>query len=145
MASAIPPAAWRYWPRSAAPRPRHLRHVAPAGLIFKIGVRQFPPVGVQHREAGVRFFDCPGSREAAGMVRHPAGIAPALSCRSCRPNAPFAELLRLSRLSVLVEWNAERGRAVFGRLAQSKQIASHLLPRRLIWEVFGVYSKSINT
>jgi hypothetical protein len=37
---------------------------------------------------------------------------PALSCRSCRPNAPFAELVRLSRLSITEEWNVERGRAV---------------------------------
>jgi len=39
---------------------------------------------------------------------------PALSWRSCRPNAPFAELVRLSRLSVLDECNVERGRAPLG-------------------------------
>jgi hypothetical protein len=27
-------------------------------------------------------------------------LTPALSCRSCRPNAPFAELVRLSRSSI---------------------------------------------
>jgi hypothetical protein len=37
-----------------------------------------------------------------------------LSCRSCQPNAPFAELVQLSRLSVTDEWNVERGRAVLG-------------------------------
>jgi len=41
-------------------------------------------------------------------------LIPALSCRSCRPNAPFAELVQLSRLSVTDEWNVERGRALFG-------------------------------
>jgi hypothetical protein len=41
-------------------------------------------------------------------------LTPALSCRSCRPNAPFAELVRLSRSSVFDEWNVERGRAVLG-------------------------------
>jgi hypothetical protein len=41
-------------------------------------------------------------------------LIPALSCRSCRPNAPFAELLKLSRSSVADEWNVERGRAVIG-------------------------------
>jgi len=41
-------------------------------------------------------------------------LIPALSCRSCRPNAPFAELLKLSRMSVADEWNMERGRAVLG-------------------------------
>ena len=40
-------------------------------------------------------------------------LIPALSCRSCRPNAPFAELVQLSRLSVTDEWNVERGSALF--------------------------------
>jgi len=50
------------------------------------------------------------------LDRHPdaalTSLIPALSCRSCRPNAPFAELLRLS---VLDEWNVARGRAVRGQ------------------------------
>jgi hypothetical protein len=29
-----------------------------------------------------------------------SSLIPALSCRSCRPNAPFAELVRLSRTSI---------------------------------------------
>ena len=37
------------------------------------------------------------------------------ACRSCRPNAPFAELVWLSRLSMTDEWNVERGRACGGR------------------------------
>jgi hypothetical protein len=35
-------------------------------------------------------------------------LTPALSCRSCRPNAPFAELLSLSKSSLAVEYYAER-------------------------------------
>jgi hypothetical protein len=35
-------------------------------------------------------------------------LTPALSCRSCRPNAPFAELVRLSKSSVAEEYYAER-------------------------------------
>jgi hypothetical protein len=38
----------------------------------------------------------------------------ALSCRSCRPNAPFAELVRLSRTSIADEMREERRRRVLG-------------------------------
>ncbi len=38
----------------------------------------------------------------------------ALSCRSCRPNAPFAELVRLSRTSIADEMRIERRRRVLG-------------------------------
>jgi len=41
-------------------------------------------------------------------------LIPALSCRSCRPNAPFAELVRLSRTSIADEMRAEHRRRVFG-------------------------------
>jgi hypothetical protein len=41
-------------------------------------------------------------------------LIPALSCRSCRPNAPFAELLQLSRSSVADELNVSRTREVIG-------------------------------
>jgi hypothetical protein len=34
-------------------------------------------------------------------------LIPALSCRSCRPNAPFAELVRLSRTSIADEMRSE--------------------------------------
>ena len=37
-------------------------------------------------------------------------LIPALSCRSCRPNAPFAELVCLSKSSVAEEYYAERSR-----------------------------------
>jgi hypothetical protein len=35
-------------------------------------------------------------------------LIPALSCRSCRPNAPFAELVCMSKSSVAEEYYAER-------------------------------------
>jgi hypothetical protein len=40
-------------------------------------------------------------------------LIPALSCRSCRPNAPFAELVRLSRASIADEmWEGHRRRVL---------------------------------
>jgi hypothetical protein len=39
---------------------------------------------------------------------------PALSCRSCLPNAPFAELVRLSRTSIADEMRIEHTRQVLG-------------------------------
>jgi hypothetical protein len=41
-------------------------------------------------------------------------LIPALSCRSCRPNAPFAELVRLSRTSSADEMREEHRRRVLG-------------------------------
>jgi hypothetical protein len=41
-------------------------------------------------------------------------LIPSLSCRSCRPNAPFAELVRLSRTSVADEMREEHRRRVLG-------------------------------
>jgi beta-phosphoglucomutase-like phosphatase (HAD superfamily) len=50
--------------------------------------------------------------------RHPdaavSSLIPALSCRSCRPNAPFTELVRLSRKSIADEMREEHGRRVLG-------------------------------
>jgi hypothetical protein len=55
---------------------------------------------------------CPACRTTSGidlrtLDRHRdaavTSLTPALSCRSCRPNAPFAELVRLSRISVADE------------------------------------------
>jgi hypothetical protein len=40
-------------------------------------------------------------------------LIPALSCRSCRPNAPFAELVRLSRTSI-DEMRIEHTRRLLG-------------------------------
>jgi hypothetical protein len=48
------------------------------------------------------------------LDRHPwsalTSLIPTLSCRSCRPNAPFAELVRLSKTSVADEIREERSR-----------------------------------
>ena len=41
-------------------------------------------------------------------------LIPALSCRSCRPNAPFAELVRLSRTSIADEMREEHRRQMLG-------------------------------
>jgi len=41
-------------------------------------------------------------------------LIPVLSCRSCRPNAPFAELLRLSQTSIADEIYMERSRRRLG-------------------------------
>jgi outer membrane lipase/esterase len=48
-------------------------------------------------------------------------LTPALSCRSCRPNAPFAELLKLSRLGVTDEWNVEREGGAWRMRAENKR------------------------
>jgi hypothetical protein len=42
-------------------------------------------------------------------------LIPALSCRSCRPNAPFAELVRLSRTSIADEMREEHRQRVLGK------------------------------
>jgi hypothetical protein len=39
-------------------------------------------------------------------------LIPSLSCRSCRPHPPFAELVRLSRTSIADEMRIERTRRV---------------------------------
>ncbi len=39
-------------------------------------------------------------------------LIPALSCRGCRPNAPFAELVRLSRKSIADEMREDHQRRV---------------------------------
>ena len=41
-------------------------------------------------------------------------LIPSLSCRSCRPNAPFAELVRLSPTSIADEIHAEYTRSRLG-------------------------------
>jgi hypothetical protein len=41
-------------------------------------------------------------------------LIPALSCRSCRPNAPFAELVRLSKTSIADEMREEHACRVLG-------------------------------
>src|SRR5437867_627383 len=64
---------------------------------------------------------CPACRtinavDLRTLDRHRAAaimsLIPTLSCRSCRPNAPFAELLRLSRTSIADEMREEQRRRV---------------------------------
>jgi hypothetical protein len=66
---------------------------------------------------------CPACRtinaiDLRTLDRHPdaavTSLIPALSCRSCRPNAPFAELVRLSRTSLADEMREEYRRRVLG-------------------------------
>jgi hypothetical protein len=66
---------------------------------------------------------CPACRTANAIDlrtldrHHDAAVTsliPALSCRSCRPNAPFAELVRLSRTSIADEMREEHTRRVLG-------------------------------
>src|SRR5271163_3462422 len=51
-----------------------------------------------------------------GLDRHSdaavTSLIPALFCRSCRPNAPFAELVQLSRTSIADEMRIEHTRRV---------------------------------
>ncbi len=66
---------------------------------------------------------CPACRttnaiDLRTLDRHPdaavSSLIPALSCRSCRPHAPFAELVRLSRTSIADEMREEHRRRVLG-------------------------------
>ena len=66
---------------------------------------------------------CPAGRtinaiDLRNLDRHPdaaiSSLIPVLSCRSCRPNAPFAELVRLSRTSIADEMREEHRRRVLG-------------------------------
>jgi hypothetical protein len=41
-------------------------------------------------------------------------LIPSLSCRACRPNAPFVQLVKLSQTSVADELNVSRTRTVIG-------------------------------
>jgi len=67
---------------------------------------------------------CPACRtinaiDLRGLDRHHdaavTSLIPALSCRSCRPNAPFAELVRLSRKSIADEMREEHRRRMIER------------------------------
>jgi hypothetical protein len=69
------------------------------------------------------WVSCPACRtiqaiDLRTLDRHPDAAAtsliPWLSCRSCRPNAPFAELVRLSRMSIADEMREEHRRQVLG-------------------------------
>jgi hypothetical protein len=76
------------------------------------------PLSGRHWYIWVR---CPPCRTAQA-VDHRAldrravvtSLNPALSCRSCRPNAPFAELLRRSKISNAYEVREAHTRRVLG-------------------------------
>ncbi|MFZ1150225.1 MAG: hypothetical protein WAR76_10895 [Xanthobacteraceae bacterium] len=53
-------------------------------------------------------------RSTVTTTRQLTSLIPALSCRSCRPNAPFAELVRLSRTSIADEMREEHRRRILG-------------------------------
>jgi hypothetical protein len=66
---------------------------------------------------------CPACRtinaiDLRGLDRHHdaavTSLIPALSCRSCRPDAPFAELVRLSRKSIADELREQHRRRTIG-------------------------------
>jgi hypothetical protein len=66
---------------------------------------------------------CPACRTTTSidlrtLDRHPdttvTSLIPALSCRSCRPHPPFAELVRLSKHSIADELNVSRNRERYG-------------------------------
>ena len=64
------------------------------------------------------WVSCPAGRttnaiDLRTLDRHRDAAITSLSCRSCRPNAPFAELVRLSRTSIADEMREEhRGRVL---------------------------------
>jgi hypothetical protein len=66
---------------------------------------------------------CPACRtmssiDLRALDHHPdaavTSLIPALSCRSCRPHAPFAELVRLSGSSVAGALNVSRNQMIIG-------------------------------
>jgi hypothetical protein len=66
---------------------------------------------------------CPACRTTAAVDlrridRHPGAAVTslilALSCRGCRPDAPFAELVRLSKTDIAEEMREEHRRQVMG-------------------------------
>ena len=67
---------------------------------------------------GAHMADPEGAFDLRTLDRHRdaavTSLIPALSCRSCRPNAPFAEFVQLSRTSMADETREEHRRRVFG-------------------------------
>ncbi len=83
----------------------------------------------QMSEDAERLIAAWNERQARGMPmsfsptlrmldRHPdaavTSLIPSLSCRSCRPNAPFAKLVRFSKTSIADEMREEQRRRVLG-------------------------------
>jgi hypothetical protein len=77
-------------------------------------------ISAQHWFLWVRCPACctTQSIDLGRLDRHPdtmvTSLILALSCRSCRPQAPFAELVRLSPSSIAAEMREEHRRRVLG-------------------------------
>jgi hypothetical protein len=77
-------------------------------------------VAAQHWFLWVRCPGCCTTQlvDLRRLDRHPdtmvTGLIPALSCRTCRPHAPFAEIVRLSSTSVTDDemWEEHRRRVL---------------------------------
>jgi hypothetical protein len=78
----------------------------------------------------VWVISCRGADES-GCPLYPRKRTPALSCRSCRPNAPFAELVRLSRTSVVDEMREEHRLTLRCLLHWNLAFAISIAPRRV--------------
>jgi hypothetical protein len=94
------------------------------GAAIRAGYWAVGPLSSLPNDQRDRFAQLDRHRDAAV-----SSLIPALSCRSCRPNAPFAELVRLSRTSI-----ADRT-CDFLRVLQS----SHSLPNAIFWEDYISY------
>ena len=104
--------------RTSAARPRRRKPRLGAPMIF------LPTIGAAIM-AGYWFLwaRCPACQtinaiDLRALDRHHdaavTSLIPALSCCSCRPNAPFAKLVRLSRTSIADEMREEHRRRVLG-------------------------------
>jgi hypothetical protein len=91
-----------------------------------------PTIGAAVR-AGYWFLwvRCPACRtinaiDLRGLDRHAdaavTSLIAALSCRCCRPNAPFAELVRLSRTSIADEMREEHAPRLRGMIQRQKSL-----------------------
>jgi hypothetical protein len=75
-------------------------------------------IAAQHWYLWVR---CPGCTQSVDLRRldwHPdtmvTSLIPKLSCRNCRPHAPFAELVKLSPTSIAGEMREEHRKRLLG-------------------------------
>jgi hypothetical protein len=134
-------AKWRISAGRAAPIYPHLARFAfcefPRTPLFLMRSWQIPSIATfavrtpEQKFAFCESTDKAGSRDVPPVMHRPPRVAgptqldrhrdaamtsliPALSCRSCRPNAPFAELVRLSRTSIADEMRIEHTRRVLG-------------------------------
>jgi hypothetical protein len=105
-------------------------HEHAANICFSdrlFGIKHFQTVDTRLTTLATRHWflwvRCPACRttnaiDLRTLDRHRdvavTSLIPALSCRSCRPNALFAELLQLSAMSVADEMRAEHTRRALG-------------------------------